>query len=173
MPVGETYVGWACLESDNSMLEIVRRVVLPKKAWKPMGRGHWQCEAHIELEPEMVLSCEYDSIQVIEAQAEVVPCLTTGEVIPDFVDSLWLHAFAVVPRHSRKPPAMLLRVRGVRRGCDAQWPRYSEGEAARNELFYGTATLLSPAGGSYGLPPLIAGDLLSPTETPPTIHEAH
>lgn len=138
----ETWVGWSCVEADNSYFEVVRRVSIPRRRWTLMKQ--WDCgEGRLSLPVELVASCEAGSLLVIECLPEKWACMCTAEVSADAHGQWFVHALAAVPRGGRRPPAMLVRVRGVRVGHNAVWQRCAEDQARSNDLFYATATKIS------------------------------
>jgi hypothetical protein len=122
----------------------VREIKLKRRAWHTIAPGWSRCIIELELPTELLQSCEPNSLYALDVMAVDALCMSTAQVTTDFLEQPIVKVSALCSRSARKPSAMILRLRGVRRGHATVWPRYTADEAARNELFYGSATLLSP-----------------------------
>lgn len=85
----------------------------------------------------MLESCEPGSIFALE----VMP-VGAGAAITAAVHEGLAVITAEVPRKLRRPIAAHLRLRGIRKGHDNAWRRFTPDQARSNDIFYSIATPL-------------------------------
>jgi hypothetical protein len=133
MPDGSTeYVGWLCVEADRVVFEIVREV--PITTAKPKTTA----EGTLQLEHEMLASCEPGSLRVVGAMA-VGACAMVTASVSLTPGGATVRAIAAVPRGMALPSAVRVRVEGQRLGHHEQWPRFTQEQCVSNDTFWGAA----------------------------------
>lgn len=136
---GPTWIAWQCIESDRPYFDFVCDVLLRPVA--RIVRRVRLLEATRRLPDELMQSIEPGSLSVIEATAVDGMAAVTGDVV---IGSGEVAVAAVVPRGLRRLVAVRLRLRGLRAGGEPGWPRFTAEQAASNDSFYASATLLKP-----------------------------
>jgi len=139
VPAGGEWIGWRCIEADQALFEIVLTVPI---SWA-QRKAHQGGRARSALPAELIESCEPGSVRVVSVMGQRGSMLATG-CIQDRQNKSTLLVIAAAALGASTPGAARVQLAGVRRGHGDRWPRFTEQQAAANELFYGTATQLSP-----------------------------
>jgi hypothetical protein len=92
----------------------------------------------MEIPAEMRQSCE-PGLMCLEPQAQGLPALAAAQIAGD----LDVIVRVAVPSGCDLPTTALVRVRGIRLGHAARWPRETEDVARSNEAFYASATAVA------------------------------